>query len=97
MDWADYYLAFAEEHRTQPAIIDGEMDNLMAVMEILPHARAGGCTYAAPSRRCSLLAGQCAYTHAPRGAGGRSSHLDLSDRHFTRLVCFGFACCEQND
>lgn len=98
--WADYYLAFAEQYRSQPAIVDMEMDNLMAVLETL-HGRAEwlrvcqGVDALHPSWRANAH-----YAHARLGCRwALDSARNLADDHrlAQSLVWLGFACCEQND
>jgi tetratricopeptide (TPR) repeat protein len=98
--WAGYFLAFAEQHRTQPAIIDAEMDNLMAVLETL-HERAEWMLVCqcVEALHPSWLA-NAHYTHARRGCiSAVDAARNLADdcRLAQGLVWLGFACGEQND
>ena len=100
MNWADYYLAIAEQHRTQPASIDGEMDNLMAVTETLhAHAEWLRVCRTVEALHPSWLA-NAHYTHARRccrWAVEAARNLADDRRLAQSLVWLGFACGEQND
>ena len=98
--WAAHYIAFAIEHQTDPACVDVEMDNLLAVLEQLAARRRWEDVARLVDALHPVWLAHAHYAQAARGYAWAVAAATARDDEVARaqaLIRLGFVGCELGD